>query len=102
MQISPDNVIVTALKKAEDDSELVLRFYEWAGKETDVKIQLPSGVESVSETNLMERATSKLQVENGTVMLHTKPYEIKTVKVQFGSKSGSKAGQVANANDAAH
>ena len=102
VQISPHNVSVTALKKAEDDSELVLRFYEWAGKEADVKIHLPSGVESASETNLMERGTSKLQVENGTVMLHTKPYEIKTVKVRFGSKSGNEAGQAANANDATH
>jgi alpha-mannosidase len=96
VQISPENVIVTALKKAEDDSELVLRFYEWAGKEADVMIHLPSGVESASETNLMERPMSKLQVESGTVKLHTKPYEIKTVKVRFASRSRNEAEQAAS------
>ncbi len=102
VQISPDNVIVTALKKAEDNSEIVLRFYEWAGKEADVKIHLPFGVESASETDLMEKPTSNLQVENAVVMLHTKPYEIKTIKVRFASKSRNEAGQAANANDATH
>jgi alpha-mannosidase len=83
VQISPDNVIVTALKKAEDDNTLILRFYEWAGKDADVKLQFPAGAESALETNLMEKPTSKLEVQNGAVVLHTKPYEIKTVDIQF-------------------
>lgn len=86
-QVSPDNVIVTALKKAEDDDQLVLRFYEWAGKEGDVKIQLPPGAESASETDLMEQPVAGIPVDNGTLVMHTKPYEIKTVKVQFASRA---------------
>jgi len=30
VQLQPDNVVLTAVKKAEDDNALVLRFYEWA------------------------------------------------------------------------
>jgi alpha-mannosidase len=86
VQTLSDNVIVTALKKAEDNSALVLRFYEWAGKEGDVKLQFPAGAESASETDLMERPIASLTLQNSAVVLRTKPYEIKTVKVQFAPK----------------
>jgi alpha-mannosidase len=83
LQAQPDNVIVTALKKAEDENSMVLRFYEWAGKEREVTIQLPPGAESAAETDLMEKPISTLTVHNGGVSVHTKPYEIKTIKVRF-------------------
>jgi len=41
LQAQPDNIIVTALKKAENENALVLRFYEWAGKDGEVTLQLP-------------------------------------------------------------
>jgi alpha-mannosidase len=83
LQAQPDNVIVTALKKAEDENALVVRFYEWAGKDGEVTIQLPPGAESATETDLMEKPSANISIHNGRVTLHTKPYEIKTIKVQF-------------------
>ena len=83
LQAKTDNVIVTAVKKAEDDNALVVRFYEWAGKQGDVAIQFPTGATSASETDLMERPVGNLSVSKGEVKVPTKPYEIKTVKVQF-------------------
>jgi len=67
----------------------VLRFYEWAGKEADVKIQLPPGAQSAQETNLMEvsePSAGTLSLDRESVTVHTKPYEIKTVKVRFAAK----------------
>jgi alpha-mannosidase len=83
LQATPDNVIVTAMKKAEDENALVVRFYEWAGKDSEVTIQLPPGAESAAETDLMEKPLANLSVSNGRVSIHTKPYEIKTIKVKF-------------------
>ena len=83
---------MTAVKKAEDDNALILRFYEWAGKQGDVAIQLPPGATSASETDLMERPSGNLSISNGEVKVLTKPYEIKTVKVQF-SGMGREAGE---------
>lgn len=83
--IGPDNVVLTAMKWAEDEDALVLRFYEWAGKESDVSIHLPDGAESARETNLIERPAAELSVKNGAVTIHTKPYEIKTVAVKFAA-----------------
>ena len=83
-----DNVVLTALKKSEDDDSLVLRFYEWAGREADVTLRLPVGAQSASETDLMERSIADLTVHHlganhDAVTVHTKRYEIKTLKVRF-------------------
>ena len=84
--VEPDNVVLTAIKKSEDDDSLILRFYEWAGKEADVKLHLPPGAQSASETDLMEKPIGELAVHNDSVTVHTKPYEIKTVKVRFAPR----------------
>jgi len=80
-----ENIIVTAIKKAEDDNGLVVRFYEWAGKGGDVQLQLPAGVESAAETDLMERRIGDVSLQNNVVTVTTKPYEIKTIKVQYST-----------------
>ena len=85
--VSPDNVVLTAMKWAEDDDAMVLRFYEWAGKEADVKVQLPAGARAAWETNLIEQPSGDLAVTEGHVTVHTKPYEIKTVKVRLAADS---------------
>jgi alpha-mannosidase len=85
VRVEPDNVVLTAIKKSEDDDSLVLRFYEWAGREADVTLQLPLGAQSASETDLMERSIADLAVHDDAVRMHTKPYEIKTLKVRFAT-----------------
>jgi alpha-mannosidase len=83
IEVKAENVVLTAMKKAEDDDSVILRFYEWAGRETDVKIQLPPGAESAQDADLMERPIGELALQGDAVTVHTKPYEIKTVKVRF-------------------
>jgi len=89
LQTKSDNVIVTAVKKAEDENALVVRFFEWAGKQGDVAIQLPPGAVSAAETDLMEKPSGNLPLSSGEVKMPTKPYEIKTVKVQFSGIPGA-------------
>ncbi len=81
-----DNVVITAIKKAADDDALIVRFYEWAGKKGDIYLQLPQSAIAAWETNLMEVAQTPLSLNSTGKLLvvPTNPYEIKTVKVQFG------------------
>ncbi|HEX3940734.1 MAG TPA: glycoside hydrolase family 38 C-terminal domain-containing protein [Acidobacteriaceae bacterium] len=83
--IDASDVVLTAIKKAEDSNALIVRFYEWAGKDANVGIQLPKGVTSATLTNLMEKPEgSPLQVQDGdkvTVPAH--PYEIVTVEASY-------------------
>ncbi|HZS49092.1 MAG TPA: alpha-mannosidase [Blastocatellia bacterium] len=86
--IEPRNVIMTVVKKAEDDDALIFRFYEFAGRQTQVKIQLPDKAASALETNLMEKQGRPLTLgSNGReITVQTGPYEIKTVEVMFEGK----------------
>jgi alpha-mannosidase len=85
LEVTEDNVVVTAVKKAEDDSALVIRFYESAGKKGDVHLLLPQAAVGLEETDLMERTVRQLPLaSNGrSVTVPTGPYEIKTLKVTF-------------------
>src|SRR6267378_2093165 len=87
--VQGDTVVLTATKKAEDGNRLILRFYEWAGKESDVKLRLPAGALEVSETDLMERPLKTLTIENDGVTVHTKPFEIKTVRLRLKNIEGA-------------
>ncbi len=89
LSFQPENIVLTAAKKAEDDDSLILRFYEWAGKETDAKLRLPARAKKVSETDLMEKPLAEPSVQDGTVTVHTKPYEIKTIRVRFAVQPAS-------------
>jgi alpha-mannosidase len=91
--VDGDNVVLTAMKKAEDEDAVILRYYEWAGKEANVTLRLPAGAQGASETDLMERPLTELTIKNGTVTVHTKPYEIKTVCVRFAPRSKEQAAE---------
>ncbi len=81
-----DNVVITAVKQAADGDGLIVRFYEWAGKKGEIHLSLPQAGIAAWETNLMEVAQRSLSLAaNPNVLtVPTNPYEIKTVKVQFG------------------
>ena len=87
VRVEPDNVVLTAVKKSEDDDSVVLRFYEWAGRDGDITLHLPAGAQSASETDLMERSIADLAVYHDAVTVHTRPYEIKTLKVRFAPRA---------------
>jgi alpha-mannosidase len=89
LTIAGDNVVLTAVKKAEDNDDLILRYYEWAGKELDVQLHPSAEISSAEETDLMERPLHPLTVAKGEVAVHTKPFEIKTVRVQLAAVSGA-------------
>ena len=83
--VDAPNVVVTAVKKAEDDDGVIVRWYEFAGKQTTVSLKLPRPASSVSLVNLMEQNESALApgANGNQVAVPTKPYEIRTVKLNF-------------------
>ena len=78
-------MVITAVKKAEDDNGVIVRWYEWAGKQTTVNLALPPGAQSAQLTNLMEQPEGALTLagDGRHVGVPTKPFEIRTVKVMF-------------------
>jgi len=83
--LGAQNVVLTAVKKAEDSDALILRFYEWAGKDGNVRIQIPKGATAARLTNLLEQPEgSPLPIEKESIVtVPTHPYEIVTVKLEY-------------------
>jgi alpha-mannosidase len=82
--VTPDNVVLTAMKKAEDADGLILRAYEWAGKEATAEFHVPAGATSATVTNLMEQPQGDpLKIEGDVVKVPIHPYEILTIRVDY-------------------
>jgi alpha-mannosidase len=87
--VGPENVVLTAVKKAEDTNGLIFRVFEWAGKDATVELHVPPGATSATVTNLMEKAEgSPLAVTGDVVKAPIHPYEILTVRVDY-AKTGN-------------
>jgi alpha-mannosidase len=85
--VEPENVILTAMKKAEDSNALVFHLYEWAGKSGNIEVSLPSGALSATETNLMEQPQgAALSVAGDKVTVPVHPYEIVAVRVDYAHR----------------
>jgi len=68
LNVDAENVIVTAVKVAEEGDGLIVRLWECAGQLTEVTLDaLALGVDSAWQTDLVERVKAPLAVTNGTV-----------------------------------
>jgi alpha-mannosidase len=81
--LEPGNLVLTAMKNAEDGHGIVFRFYESAGRNTQARLRLPPSARQAVETNLMEKEEKVLPVADGEVVLPVGAHEIKAVKVDF-------------------
>ncbi|MGH9469283.1 MAG: alpha-mannosidase [Terriglobia bacterium] len=91
VQIEPANVILTAIKKAENDNSLIFRFFEFEGKNSQVRLTLPEAATAAVETSLMEKEENSLPLAPGGRLVTTPigHYEIKSVKITFANAAGS-------------
>lgn len=78
-ELNVENVIVESIKKAEYSDNLILRLYETCGTDTDMQLKSNEGVKEAWITNLLERQQEKMIVENDTIRLKFKPFEIHTL-----------------------
>ncbi|HTW82235.1 MAG TPA: glycoside hydrolase family 38 C-terminal domain-containing protein [Terracidiphilus sp.] len=89
--VTPDNVVLTAVKKAEDANGLIFRVYEWAGKNATAEFHVPPGATSATVTNLMETPEGDpLPVAGDVVKVPIHPYEILTIRVDYPKAGNSR------------
>jgi len=73
---APDNVIVTALKKAERDDSIIVRLAETAGKSAEVSVAIDGAGTKTSLVNYLERYDQSV---SGKVKLG--PFKVVTIKL---------------------
>ncbi len=89
-RIDEPNIILSAVKKAEDANALIFRFYEATGKGTDAHLHIPPGALYAIETNLMETPLPNaphLPLASDTITLPIQPWEIRTLEVVYPKSS---------------
>jgi len=78
--IDGENLIISALKGAEDDDGIIVRFWNSSDKTNEVKISR-SEMKFAWLVNLLEKEKQELSVDNGVVTLPVDAKKIVTVKL---------------------
>jgi alpha-mannosidase len=82
--VQPENVVLTAMKKAEDSDSLIFHAYEWAGKSSSVTFTVPEGATGAVLTNLLEQPQgSPLTITGNQLTVPIHPFEILTLRVDY-------------------
>ncbi len=81
LEVDAPNVIVEAIKQAEDGDAVIVRLYEAAHAAARATLRFGRDVTAVEEADLMERPLRDLPCEGNAVELEFAPFEIKTLRV---------------------
>ena len=79
---SSPNIIIETIKRAEDGNGIIVRLYESQRKRGPVQLRAGFAIESAWETNLLEENESELRVENDSIRLDLRPYQIMTLRLK--------------------
>ena len=85
LQVDASNVVVEAVKKAEDSDRLVVRLYEVEHRGARATLRFGFPVISVAEADLLEESPVELELRDGAVVLDFRPFEIKTISLEVGN-----------------
>ena len=80
---SSPNVIIETIKRAEDGDGLIVRLYESQRKRGSVQIRFGRAMAAAWTTNLLEENESALQVDQDSIQLNLRPYQIVTLRVRL-------------------
>ena len=76
------NVIIETIKRAEDGDGIIVRLYESQRKRGQVQVRFGVELESAWVTNLLEENESALRVDQASIILNLKPYQIVTLRIK--------------------
>lgn len=79
-------VILDAVKQAEEDDDIILRFYEPSGARGTAKLICYAPIVSAWETNILEDRVKELAKGEQEVSLSFRPYELKSVRIRPASE----------------
>lgn len=81
LAVDTAGVIVEAVKRAEDDHDIIVRLYEATGASVDATVTFGFPVAAAAEADLMETPLDTVPVADGRVALSFTPFEIKTLRL---------------------
>jgi alpha-mannosidase len=83
VQLEPENLVLTTIKKAEDMDAWIFQWYEVNGKESEAVLTLPQVPRKVVTSNFLEQDVSPIMAEKNVVKVKTMKNSIVTLKVYY-------------------
>ena len=83
VSLSPSNLVLSTMKKAEDSNAWIIQWYETGGQDTDASLTLTQKPKKVLKTNFLEQDGEALASPGATLTIPTKKNSVTTIKVYF-------------------
>jgi alpha-mannosidase len=82
--VEPDEVVVSAVKKAENDSAMVVRMFNISDRQVVAKLTAFKPIKSATLVNMLEEPLEDLSVSDNSLSLPLKRNQIVTLKLVYG------------------
>jgi alpha-mannosidase len=82
------NIVIEAVKQAEDSEDLIVRLYESSGRNGRAEISFPYRIHTAELVDMMENHIEDIETKGDRIVLDFKPFEIHTVKLCLTSNKG--------------
>ncbi|TAJ12307.1 alpha-mannosidase [Marinilabiliaceae bacterium JC017] len=83
LSVTDKDLIISAIKKAEDSDDLIIRCYNTSGKNKEVEINLFKPIKAMEQATLIEESLKPIPTEKGKVNVSVGKYGIETFKVNL-------------------
>lgn len=84
VQTDAENVVIEAVKKAEDSDAVVIRLYECYNRRTQITLAFAHPVKRAVICNMLEEEEKEIQIiQENKVSFEIRPYVIETIKIEF-------------------
>jgi len=84
--VDAENVVMSTIKKCEDDESLIIRLFEAEGKNAVMALKLPKVVQKAEETNIIEEEGKRVKFVKNQIMLNIGHHSIHTLKVLLSAE----------------
>ena len=75
------NLVLSTMKKAEEDDTVIFRVYDIEGKDTETAVELFTPVKMAERTNLIEEEAVLLKPRKGRLVLPVGHHAVETLKL---------------------
>jgi alpha-mannosidase len=82
LSVREEHIVITAMKKAEDENGVVIRYYNNDDEDTDVELSLWKPFNKAYSTNLIEEISHEVSLDHKLLRLRTGKRSIETIKLK--------------------
>jgi alpha-mannosidase len=80
--VNANNIIISTIKKSEDNNSIIMRLVDMQGKPADATINWFGKINAISKTNIIEEEDVPLNTKIDNIHLLVNPYSIETIRLK--------------------